>query len=154
MFCSRQPFSLASRGAKFHDATYFTVYRNVSARISYESFLNANQSTASHNLRNRHTQRVSRRMVHRASIHRAARDSVSFRRRVHALLAESILLNEPDVDPGLTGAFLFASTSARSSLALLGWNCGYAFFSNVGELDCRYDATPTFPLHLLTNVPF
>ena len=33
---------------------------------------------------------------------------------------------------GLTGAFLFASTTARNSNALLGWNCGYAFSSNVG----------------------
>ena len=33
---------------------------------------------------------------------------------------------------GLTGVFLFASTTARSSNALLGWNCGYTFSSNVG----------------------
>ncbi|KAJ7695155.1 MFS general substrate transporter [Mycena rosella] len=32
---------------------------------------------------------------------------------------------------GLTGAFLFASTTARSSVQLLGWNCGYTFFSNI-----------------------
>ncbi|KAF8654757.1 hypothetical protein AX16_003412 [Volvariella volvacea WC 439] len=32
---------------------------------------------------------------------------------------------------GLTGAFLFASTTARSSNALLGWNCGYVFNSNM-----------------------
>ncbi|OCH87958.1 MFS general substrate transporter [Obba rivulosa] len=31
----------------------------------------------------------------------------------------------------LTGVFLFASTTARSSNALLGWNCGYIFTSNV-----------------------
>ncbi|KAI9458494.1 MFS general substrate transporter [Russula earlei] len=31
----------------------------------------------------------------------------------------------------LTGIFLFASTTARSSAALLGWNCGYSFTSNV-----------------------
>ncbi|KIK01637.1 hypothetical protein K443DRAFT_132193 [Laccaria amethystina LaAM-08-1] len=31
----------------------------------------------------------------------------------------------------LTGIFLFASTTARSSNALLGWNCGYAFNSNI-----------------------
>lgn len=33
--------------------------------------------------------------------------------------------------PVLTGVFLFASTTARSSNALLGWNCGYSFTSNV-----------------------
>ncbi|KAI0314066.1 MFS general substrate transporter [Amylostereum chailletii] len=31
----------------------------------------------------------------------------------------------------LTGVFLFASTTARTSDALLGWNCGYSFTSNI-----------------------
>ncbi|KAI9430407.1 hypothetical protein H4582DRAFT_2086916 [Lactarius indigo] len=31
----------------------------------------------------------------------------------------------------LTGVFLFASTTARSSAALLGWNCGYNFMSYI-----------------------
>ncbi|EIN13088.1 MFS general substrate transporter [Punctularia strigosozonata HHB-11173 SS5] len=31
----------------------------------------------------------------------------------------------------LTGVFLFGSTTARTSNALLGWNCGYSFTSNV-----------------------
>lgn len=31
----------------------------------------------------------------------------------------------------LTGVFLFASTTARTSNALLGWNCGYSFTSNL-----------------------
>ncbi|EIW78205.1 MFS general substrate transporter [Coniophora puteana RWD-64-598 SS2] len=31
----------------------------------------------------------------------------------------------------LTGAFILASTTARTSNALLGWNCGYSFTSNV-----------------------
>ena len=31
----------------------------------------------------------------------------------------------------ITGVFLFASTTARTSDALLGWNCGYTFTSNV-----------------------
>ncbi|KAF9522619.1 MFS general substrate transporter [Crepidotus variabilis] len=35
------------------------------------------------------------------------------------------------ISAGLTGTFLLASTTARSSNALLGWNCGYAFFSNI-----------------------
>lgn len=30
-----------------------------------------------------------------------------------------------------TGAFLYASTTARTSVALLGWNCAYSFTSNV-----------------------
>ncbi|KAG2125736.1 hypothetical protein DEU56DRAFT_563769 [Suillus clintonianus] len=32
---------------------------------------------------------------------------------------------------GLTGAFLFATTTAQTSNQLLGWNCGYVFFSNI-----------------------
>jgi len=35
------------------------------------------------------------------------------------------------ISTALTGVFLFASTTARSSDALLGWNCGYSFTSNV-----------------------
>lgn len=31
----------------------------------------------------------------------------------------------------LTGVFILASTTARTSDALLGWNCGYSFTSNV-----------------------
>ncbi|PCH39857.1 major facilitator protein [Wolfiporia cocos MD-104 SS10] len=31
----------------------------------------------------------------------------------------------------ITGAFLFASTTARTSNALLGWNCAYTFTSNI-----------------------
>jgi hypothetical protein len=33
----------------------------------------------------------------------------------------------------LTGVFLFLTTIARTSNALLGWNCGYSFFSNVSS---------------------
>ncbi|KAF7317918.1 SNF2 family helicase [Mycena kentingensis (nom. inval.)] len=32
---------------------------------------------------------------------------------------------------GLTSAFLFATTTARNSVQLLGFNCGYVFFSNI-----------------------
>lgn len=35
------------------------------------------------------------------------------------------------ISAGLTSAFLFASTTARNSNALLGWNCGYTFSSNI-----------------------
>ena len=31
----------------------------------------------------------------------------------------------------LTGVFLFASTTSRTSNVLLGWNCGYTFANNV-----------------------
>ncbi|KAK1225265.1 MFS sugar transporter [Marasmius sp. AFHP31] len=39
--------------------------------------------------------------------------------------------NQFILSTGLTGAFLFATTTARSSNALLGWNCGYTFCSNM-----------------------
>ncbi|KAJ7050574.1 MFS general substrate transporter [Mycena amicta] len=35
------------------------------------------------------------------------------------------------ISSGLTATFLFATTTARSSVQLLGWNCGYVFFSNI-----------------------
>jgi MFS family permease len=35
------------------------------------------------------------------------------------------------VSTALVGVFLFLSTTAKTSEALLGWNCGYNFFSNI-----------------------
>ncbi|KAL4070230.1 major facilitator superfamily domain-containing protein [Scleroderma yunnanense] len=35
------------------------------------------------------------------------------------------------ISSGLTGVFLFASTTSRTSNELLGWNCGYALCSNI-----------------------
>ncbi|KAI0370954.1 MFS general substrate transporter [Pilatotrama ljubarskyi] len=43
----------------------------------------------------------------------------------------TLALSAGEYPIGLTGVFLFASTTARSSNALLGWNCGYAFHSNI-----------------------
>jgi len=52
--------------------------------------------------------------------------------RVHNYSTNNIdVIQRPWHEVVLTGAFLFASTTARSSPALLGWNCGYAFFSHV-----------------------
>ncbi|KAI0270602.1 MFS general substrate transporter [Gloeopeniophorella convolvens] len=88
------PFLLASRGAKFDDATYFTTYRNqvILSVIGIPSALLAGWTI-----------------------------ELPYVGRRGTLAASA----------GLTGAFLFASTTARSSPALLGWNCGYAFFSNI-----------------------
>lgn len=47
------------------------------------------------------------------------------------LLLRVTLLNDLPRNKGLTGAFLFATTTARNSNALLGWNCGYSFHSNI-----------------------
>ncbi|KAH9003689.1 MFS general substrate transporter [Lactarius hatsudake] len=88
------PYLLASRGAKFEDATYHTTYRN-QVILSVVGIPSAIISTWTVEL-----PYVGRRGTLAASA-------------------------------GLTGAFLFASTTARSSPALLGWNCGYALFSNI-----------------------
>ena len=49
------------------------------------------------------------------------------------------LFNSFPQNAGLTGTFLFASTTSRSSNELLGWNCGYALCSNVsGSLVDRH----------------
>jgi len=88
------PYLLASRGAKFADATYYTTYRN-QVIISVSGIPSA--------------------FIAAWSVDR------SFIGRRGTLAASA----------GLTGTFLFASTTARSSSALLGWNCGYAFCSNI-----------------------
>ena len=35
------------------------------------------------------------------------------------------------VSTALTGVFLYGSTTANSSSALLGWNCAFSFMSNI-----------------------
>ncbi|KAI0255593.1 MFS general substrate transporter, partial [Lactifluus subvellereus] len=101
------PYLLASRGAKFQDATYSTIYRNqvIISVIGIPSALVAGWSIELPYVERRGTLAVS---------------------------------------AGLTGAFLFASTTARSSHALLGWNCGYTFFSNVCERISRPGHKPPF----------
>lgn len=54
-----------------------------------------------------------------------------------SFLSARSLFNDLSRTLGLTGAFLFASTTARSSNALLGWNCGYTFNSNVRVFTAR-----------------
>ncbi|KAI9454271.1 MFS general substrate transporter [Russula earlei] len=88
------PYLLATRGAKFEDATYYTTYRNqvILSVVGIPSAFVAGWTV-----------------------------DLPFLGRRGTLAASA----------GLTGAFLFASTTARSSPALLGWNCGYVFFSNI-----------------------
>lgn len=38
-------------------------------------------------------------------------------------------------EPVLTGVFILASTTARSSDVLLAWNCLYSFFSNMVDFN-------------------
>ncbi|KAI0299054.1 major facilitator superfamily domain-containing protein [Multifurca ochricompacta] len=115
------PYLLASRGAKFQDATYFTTYRNqvIISVIGIPSALLAGW------------------LIELPYVGRRGTLAVS--------AGEMTSLNDPRANPGLTGAFLFASTTARSSPALLGWNCGYAFFSNI-MYGVLYAASPeVFP---------
>lgn len=125
-------FSLASRGAKFQDATYFITYRNVSVRNFFELFPVTNQPA--------HWQQViiSAIGIPSAFIAGYTIELPFFGRRgtlaasaCEYIIAPQLIFTLLTHEAGLTGAFLFASTTARSSPALLGWNCGYAFFSNV-----------------------
>ncbi|KIK01641.1 hypothetical protein K443DRAFT_678188 [Laccaria amethystina LaAM-08-1] len=49
------------------------------------------------------------------------------------------------ISSGLTGAFLFASTTARSSNALLGWNCGYILNSSIMYVVLHTISSEIFP---------
>lgn len=71
-------------------------------------------------------------MGSRAAFPRKERYISDCRGRVVRFIFVVTLFNDPLRKIGLTGVFLFASTTARSSNALLGWNCGYVMFSNVG----------------------
>lgn len=102
------PYLLASRGAKFQDATYFTTYRN-QVIISVAGIPSA--------------------FIAGYAI------ELPFLGRRGTLVTST----------WLTGTFLFASATARSSPVLLGWNCGYAFFSNM-MYGVLYAASPeVFP---------
>ncbi|KAF7798232.1 hypothetical protein EIP86_009449 [Pleurotus ostreatoroseus] len=91
----------ASRGAKFGDSTYYITYRNQDGPSSSGCSADGGAPW---------------------QFPRASDQS---------FLHEMTLFNDPPRNEGLTGVFLFASTTARNSDALLGWNCGYSFFSNI-----------------------
>ena len=128
------PFLLASRGAKFGDSSYYITYRNVRILSSFTHTHTHNTTTASHPIHPRHPRCLPRRLGSRTTVHRSSRHPSHILRQVSLLLLSipSTLFNDPRaISKGLTGVFLFASTTARTSDALLGWNCGYAFHSNV-----------------------
>ena len=85
-----------------------------------------------------------------SSIHSSA--GVGLWPPLHASTVHNCFTNNTDViqrlrhETGLTGVFLFASTTARSSPALLGWNCGYSFFSNVRKNRTLETTLPSFKL--------
>ncbi len=47
------------------------------------------------------------------------------------IMLNELLIYGPSLALVITGVFLFASTTSRTSNALLGWNCGFTFTSNV-----------------------
>ena len=126
------PYLLASRGAQFGDSSYYITYRNV--RIHPPSHTrHLTPPPASHPVHPRYPRCLPRRLGSRTALHRSSRHLSDILRQVSLLLSiPSALFNDPRaISKGLTGVFLFASTTARTSDALLGWNCGYAFHSNV-----------------------
>ncbi|TFK32940.1 MFS general substrate transporter [Crucibulum laeve] len=94
LYNSFLPYLLASRGAKFGDATLNITYRN---------------------------------QVILSLIGVPAAFLAGWAVEVPVIGRKGTLA----ISSGLTGVFLFASTTARSSNALLGWNCGYVFNSNI-----------------------
>ena len=114
-------------------ATYvpFTFSAHISQLTLPPTQLSRTHHTASHPRRHRCPRRVPRRLGGRATVHRAQGHAGRLRGRVFRSLHARSLFNDPPRKIGLTGVFLFASTTARSSNALLGWNCGYVFHSNV-----------------------
>lgn len=126
--------SLASRGAHFGDASLNITYRNV-CRLHFK-FQNSWFPYFTLDIYPeccRRTRRILRYM--------GSPDSQSGTERGPCLVIRlalplgvfvtSILRSPRRPSVALTGIFLFATTTARSSNGLLGWNCGYSFFSNV-----------------------
>ncbi|TBU29718.1 MFS general substrate transporter [Dichomitus squalens] len=104
------PFILASRGTQFGDSSYYITYRNqvILGVIGVPGAFLAGWA------------------VEQPYIGRKGTLALSAGEYFLVALFNDRLLNK-----GLTGVFLFATTTARSSDGLLGWNCGYAFFSNI-----------------------
>lgn len=127
--------SLNSRGTAFGDGSLNTTYRNVSfcshhrAAGTHHTFY-----TASHSVRPRNPWRPPRGLGCGVTMDRSQGYTRNFLRRVACFLTACALFNDPSRNVGLTGAFLLATTTARSSNALLGWNCAYAFNSNVSNI--------------------
>ncbi|EIM84320.1 MFS general substrate transporter [Stereum hirsutum FP-91666 SS1] len=151
LYNSFLPYLLASRGAQFDDATYYTTYRNqvilsitgipgaflagwavelpwfgrrgtlaISAG-EYSSLLPSHHFTFLGPF-------LSYPLPSNVFLVLPSFTFLPFKFLLTLFLAApAVLLHIPR----LTGAFLFASTTARSSNALLGWNCGYAFNSNI-----------------------
>jgi len=125
---------LTSRGAQFNDGSLNLTYRNVSGLLNLKSLFSLADvlsTSASDSQRHRCSRGLFGRMGCGTPLHRKERNPGDLLGQVICYFMEIALFNDPSRNLGLTGAFLFASTTARSSVQLLGWNCGYVFFSNV-----------------------
>ncbi|KAK0445025.1 MFS general substrate transporter [Desarmillaria tabescens] len=114
LYNSFLPYLLTSRGADFGDGSLFITYRNqfILSVIGIPGAFLAGWAVELPHIGRRGTLAIS-----------SGEWSV--------FLTLLSLFNDPSRKTGLTGAFLFASTTARNSNALLGWNCGYVFNSNI-----------------------
>ncbi|KAI0641052.1 MFS general substrate transporter [Trametes meyenii] len=130
LYNSFLPYLLASRGAKFGDSSYYTTYRNqvILGVIGVPGAFLAGWAVEQPYVGRRGTLALS------AGEYPFPPSLPSFP-FLPSPLPPSFLLARFKFPLsffiGLTGVFLFASTTARSSDALLGWNCGYAFHSNI-----------------------
>ncbi|KAJ7173856.1 MFS general substrate transporter [Mycena filopes] len=125
LYNSFLPFLLASRGAQFNDGSLYLTYRNQVILSVIGVFPLSLHKRADTGLS------LPRWMGRRTPTHRKKGNPLHLLGQVVCSLTEVILFNDSSRNVGLTGAFLFASTTARSSVQLLGWNCGYVFFSNI-----------------------
>jgi len=50
---------------------------------------------------------------------------------MYVTMNEPLHLNHSNLMTALTGVFILTSSTARTSDALLGWNCAYSFTSNI-----------------------
>ncbi|KAG1816804.1 major facilitator superfamily domain-containing protein [Suillus subaureus] len=99
------PYLLSSRGAVFGDGSLYITYRNqvILSVIGVPAALLAGWAV----------------------------ELPYIGRKVTRCFQVIPLLNDLLRNKGLTGAFLFATTTSQTSNQLLGWNCGYVFFSNM-----------------------
>ena len=129
--------SFATRGAAFGDGSLNITYRNVRYITSSTTFM-AKSTPASHPKCSRRTGRLCCWMGRRTPLSRKKGCSCMLYRQ---LKWHPYLVFNDNLVLGLTGIFLFASTTSKSSNILLGWNCGYTFSSTVrypSNVPCPY----------------
>lgn len=129
----------------FGDGSLYVTYRNVCSLCSFQSFHSRLAPTASDPEHHWRPSGLFRRMGRQTSVLGTQRQpcNVLTGRRVSVLASNSCSpLNDLLRYKALTGVFFYASTTSRTSNQLLGWDCGYVFFSNV-RFFSSFRAPPT-----------